>query len=287
MRLLLLLLLRRPTTGVLLAAGLLGALVAHPAAAAKPSSSLFQRVTRSLQNVGSVLTGGGGAVDGAAAAAAMEDMGGAVASMLEAQAEARAREGVDTWATDKVLQLASQAFKGDQLGVLRMMGQAEGLKEIWADPEVARNLLTHFKMFRGIKKMAALADKEGPLTSEDVRRFVLCGWGGLLARALTPAPPHSPPLRRTNLQDMPKRPTPTTHPRTTNHQHPNRASPPWGPSRSTSRRPPARWRACWTLGSSPARSTPTRTRRSRRCGRCFRGWRRVMWRPCLRCRRSW
>ena len=185
-----LLLLRRPTTGVLLAAGLLGALVAHPAAATKPRSSLFQRVTRSLQNVGSVLTGGGGAVDGAAAAAAMEDMGEAVASMLEAQAEARAREGVDTWATDKVLQLASQAFKGDQLGVLRMMGQAEGLKEIWADPEVARNLLDHFKMFRGIKKMAAVADKEGPLTSEDVSRLDYVG-GGLFSRRLTPAPPHS------------------------------------------------------------------------------------------------
>ena len=68
-----------------------------------------------------------------------------------------------------MLQLAAKAFKGEQLGVLRMLGQAEGLKEVWADPEVARNLLDNFPMFRGIRKMAAIADKEGPLTSEDVR----------------------------------------------------------------------------------------------------------------------
>lgn len=136
--------------------------LAGPAAGAREqhSSNLFQRVTRALQSVGSAVTGIG-------SASAVDVMGEALTSVLDEQQQ-RAGSGVDTWATDGVLKLAMQAFKGGQLGVLGQLGRAEELRELWSQPEGVRMLLDNFTLFRGIKKMAAIADKEGPLTPEDV-----------------------------------------------------------------------------------------------------------------------
>jgi hypothetical protein len=145
-----------------------------PGAAAGKQGSLFQRVTRAMQSVGSALSSASG--DGSAAASAVGDVGEAVASMLEGQAAAGegVGVGVDTWATDGALKLAMRALNGDQFGVLRQLGQQEELKEIFSQPEAVRALLDNFTMFRGIKKMAAIAEKEGPLTPEDVSLSVLC-----------------------------------------------------------------------------------------------------------------
>lgn len=157
------------------------ALLAVPAAAARKQGSLFQRVTRALQDVGSALAGGVGVDPSAGAAgAAMGEAAEAAASMADGQQ--KAGPGVDTWATDGVLKMAMQAFKGGQFGVLRQLGQAEELKELWSQPEGVRALLDNFTLFRGIKKMAAIADKEGPLTPEDVsmcggQTIDVLGWG--------------------------------------------------------------------------------------------------------------
>lgn len=132
---------------------LLAFLVAQ--ATANKKTGLFQRLTRALQS-----DAGNAQEEVNAAVAGLTGTGLPAAPLLQ-----------DTWAQDDGLSLVKSAFDGNVLSVFRAMTEnyKDQLQEIWAQPEAAKALLTNFPVFSGIKGMASIAQKEGPLTSEDVR----------------------------------------------------------------------------------------------------------------------
>ncbi|KAM3577562.1 hypothetical protein VYU27_000441 [Nannochloropsis oceanica] len=129
------------------------AFVVGPATANK-KTGLFQRLTQALQSDGS-----NAQEELNAAVSGLTDTGLPDAPFLQ-----------DTWAQDDDgLSLIKPAFDGDVLSVFRTLTEnyKDQLQEIWGQPEVAKALLTNFPMFSGIKGMASIAQKEGPLTSAD------------------------------------------------------------------------------------------------------------------------
>jgi hypothetical protein len=131
------------------------AFLVDPATANK-KTGLFQRLTRALQS-----DAGNAQEELNAAVAGLTDTGLPAAPLLQ-----------DTWAQDDGLSLIKSAFDGNVLSVFRAMTEnyKDQLQEIWRQPQAAKALLTGFPVFSGIKGMANIAQKEGPLTAEDVRR---------------------------------------------------------------------------------------------------------------------
>ena len=220
---------------------LLLAFLVAPATANK-KTGLFQRLTRVLQSD---------------AGNAQEELNAAVVGLTGTDLPA-APLLQDTWAQDDGLSLVKSAFDGNVLSVFRAMTEnyKDQLQEIWAQPEAAKALLTNFPVFSGIKGMASIAQKEGPLTSEDVRRGGAdggMGWGdemkvyaGLLSCAwcfyvlplnqtiiLVPSSSF-PPISTHSLPAS--RPPPSSLPPQ------KRVSPPWALSPTTSPLPPVSWK---------------------------------------------
>jgi hypothetical protein len=130
------------------------AFVVGPATANK-KTGLFERLTQALQS-----DAGNAQEELNAAVSGLTDTGLPDAPLLQ-----------DTWAQDDGPSLIKSAFDGNVLSVFRALTEnyKDQLQEIWGQPEAAKALLSNFLMFRGIKGMASIAQKEGPLTSEDVR----------------------------------------------------------------------------------------------------------------------